>query len=131
MEDAKRSVEISHDDSKWHGQVLELANSFESEKTIEASETPTGMSIVAMREEERKYFQKARECLAPGSIFRRVVHFYAERKLMVFFWIHLASTLVVWAHYALIKFEEQTVIVPHGAPHYWWKTLGPSLEFGR
>ena len=34
--------------------------------------------------------------LKPGSIFRYVTYLYAERKLLVLFWAHFVSALIIW-----------------------------------
>jgi len=46
-------------------------------------------------------FNKAYEYLNPGCSFRRVVHLYAERKLLVFFLIHFACTMIIWCESVL------------------------------
>lgn len=43
---------------------------------------------------------------------------------------HLVATLVIWAHFVLIKFQELEMAVPVGAPYYWGKRIIPPLEFG-
>jgi predicted ferric reductase len=78
----------------------------------------------------RDLFKKSYEYIRPGPLFRFAVNFYAERKLFVFFWIHFVATMIIWAHFALIKFERQKDAVPELAPNYWWKIIAPSLEFG-
>jgi predicted ferric reductase len=75
-------------------------------------------------------FKKASEYLHPGPMFRATVYLYAERKLVVFFFIHFMATMTIWLHFALIKFEQQKDSVPDGAAYYWWKRLLPPLEFG-
>lgn len=78
----------------------------------------------------KKLFQKAFECIDPGCGFRFTTWLYAERKLLVFFFLHFAATMITWFHFGLIKFEEQRETVPEGAPGYWWKRITPPLEFG-
>lgn len=82
------------------------------------------------REEERAIFHQARQCLTPGPWFRFVTHLYAERKLLIVFWVHLVATLVIWVHFFLIKWQEQENTVPEEANRYWWKRIAPALEFG-
>ena len=79
---------------------------------------------------ERDIFQKAREYLRPSRFFRFWIQLYAQRKMTVFFLVHFFATMVVWAHFALIKFEQQAEAVPVGAHRYWLKRLAPPLEFG-
>lgn len=81
-------------------------------------------------EEEREIFQKAREYLHPSRFFRSIIGLYAQRKMNVFFLIHFMCTMVIWAHFALIKWEEQADAVPVGAHRYWLKRIAPALEFG-
>ena len=57
------------------------------------------------REQEREIFAKAREYLNPGRMFRLFVRLYAERKLLVFFFLHFVSTMVIWGT-CLLSFEE-------------------------
>lgn len=57
------------------------------------------------RESEREIFTKAREYLNPGWLFRLVMRLYAERKLVVFFWLHFFSTLVIWGTFSLSSSE--------------------------
>jgi hypothetical protein len=124
--------EITFDESTCEVEVLELAGSFQSEGSTEGTEVSSDLtSATAVKEEERLFFQKARDCLAPGALFRYIIHFYTERKIVIFFWIHFATTLIIWFHFGLIKWEQQKEIVPEGAPRYWWKRIAPPLEFGR
>ena len=82
-------------------------------------------------QEERDIFDKAREYLRPTRFFRLVIQLYAQRKMSVFFLVHFAATMVIWCHFALIKFEQQAEAVPVGANRYWLKRLAPPLEFGK
>jgi hypothetical protein len=41
----------------------------------------------------------------------------------VFFFVHFFATIVIWTHFALIKFEQQGEKVPEGAPRYWLKRV--------
>ena len=47
-------------------------------------------------EAERAVFKKARKYLKPGPFYEKIVHLYAERKLLVFFWVHFMGTMVIW-----------------------------------
>lgn len=104
----------------------------------------------------RCLFEKAYEYLRPGPLFRRVVHLFAERKLLVVFLIHFCCTMIIWCkfcrvlaclfflrfvsfpifccfdtvHFGFIKFQQQKESVPEIAPNYWWKRVVPPLEFG-
>jgi hypothetical protein len=121
--------DISCDTSTGDVEVLHLTDSFGSSEPSTEDEATDDLSI--KEQEERDFFRKARNCLDPGGLFRLIVHFYAERKMIIFFWIHFASTLIIWFHFGLIKWEQQKESVPEGAPRYWWKRVAPSLEFGR
>lgn len=81
-------------------------------------------------QDDREIFEKARNNLNPSRFFRWIVYIYAQRKLNIFFCIHFVSTVVVWMHFALIKFEQQAEKVPVGAHRYWLKLLVPPIEFG-
>mmetsp|Transcript_12619 Transcript_12619/g.30552 ORF Transcript_12619/g.30552 Transcript_12619/m.30552 type:complete len:911 (-) Transcript_12619:238-2970(-) len=75
-------------------------------------------------------FGKARQYLRPSFFFRWVISMYAQRKMVVFFFIHAMSTLVIWSHFAMIKFDQQMDAVPDTANKYWLKRLVPTIEFG-
>ena len=75
-------------------------------------------------------FRKARKHLNPSGFFRWIIYLYAQRKLNIFFFIHFTSTMVIWIHFAFVKFEEQAEKVPEGAHRYWLKRLVPPIEFG-
>lgn len=81
-------------------------------------------------QEEVSVFDKAREYLRPSFFFRWVISMYAQRKMVVFFLIHMMSTLVIWAHFAMIKFDQQMEAVPDTANKAWLKRLVPTIEFG-
>lgn len=98
-----------------------------SDKKISIEPSST---IEAEALDERILFERARNLIQPKRLFRFVTLLYAERKLIVFFLAHFIATMVVWSHFAILKFEKQTSIVPEGAPRYWWKILAPSAEFG-
>ena len=44
--------------------------------------------------------------------------------------LSLPLLLLQTVHFFLIKFHEQEVNVPEGAPFYWVKRIAPPLEFG-
>lgn len=48
-------------------------------------------------ESEKKVFDKARQYLRPGAWFRFVTYLYAERKLLVFFFLHFMATMITWS----------------------------------
>lgn len=83
-----------------------------------------------LRHDERAVFEKARNLLNPSRFFRWVICVYAQRKMNIFFFIHFASTIIIWIHFALIKFEQQAEKVPEDAHRYWLKRLVPPIEFG-
>jgi predicted ferric reductase len=95
----------------------------------EYSETDEDLSN-SSDSDTRALFQKARQLLCPTRFYRQVTYLYAERKLMVFFLVHLVSTLIVWSHFAIRKLDQQLNAVPETANRYWWKILTPSIEFG-
>lgn len=47
-------------------------------------------------ESMRVLFKKSYEYIRPGPFLRFAVKFYAERKLLVFFWIHFVATMIIW-----------------------------------
>jgi len=79
---------------------------------------------------DRSVFRQARRYIKTGWPFRVVTSLYSERKLLVMFLIHFVATMVIWGHFALIKYQEQEEKVPPDANRYWWKVLAPTLEFG-
>jgi hypothetical protein len=76
------------------------------QKTIEAVDSKSTSSTDTQdwrtensensEDSERDLFEKARQFLSPSAFYRVIVYLYAERKLMVFFWIHFVGTMVVW-----------------------------------
>ena len=82
------------------------------------------------RREDRALFKKARNNLNPSRFFRWIIYLFAQRKMNIFLCIHFVSTIVIWIHFALIKFEEQSGKVPDGAHRYWLKRIVPPIEFG-
>jgi len=48
-------------------------------------------------ENEQALWKTAEEfLLRPTSLFRWITYLYAERKLVVFFWVHFVTTIVIW-----------------------------------
>ena len=109
-----------------------LGNSEENNDTESSSDSSTtpSFSDEAFNQEDRAVFEKARNVLDPSRFFRWIIYLYAQRKMNIFFFIHFTSTIVIWMHFALIKFEEQADKVPEGAHRYWLKRLVPPIEFG-
>ena len=54
----------------------------------------------------------------------------ANYSLVVLFGIHTAVTLVIWTHFAQIKFHQQQQSIPTDDSLRNWKVWGPTLEFG-
>jgi hypothetical protein len=109
---------------------------------------------------EKEVFTKAKQYLPLTPWFRFVTYLYAERKLLVLFFVHLMTTMIVIcecsisrfrnrspllaigpfishlhlsttaAHFGLKKFQLQEQSVPEGASHYWLRRIGPPLDFG-
>ncbi len=80
--------------------------------------------------ETREGFEKARNHLNPSRFFRWIIQSYAERKMNTLFLIHFVSTVVVWMHFAFIKFEQQADKLLEGAHRHRLKRLIPPIEFG-
>jgi len=78
----------------------------------------------------KKAFATAKKCISTGPVFRFFMFLYAERKMVLLFLCHFASTMIVWSHFGLIKFQEQENKVPAVAHRYWAKRLIPPIEFG-
>ena len=93
-------------------QVNTLNDEFELEQTSTsfddysdentAGEKQASVTLFDRTEVEKVIFQKARQYLNPGPLYRYFVYLFAERKLLVFFWAHLMSTLVVWGTYDIL-----------------------------
>ena len=75
-------------------------------------------------------FDDAKAFVNFTPLFRFATWLYSERKMILLACAHFVATMVVWAHFALIKFQEQEGKVPEGAPRYWAKRIVPPLEFG-
>ncbi|CAB9511565.1 generating NADPH oxidase heavy chain subunit [Seminavis robusta] len=100
------------------------------ESMFDATTSQASPPTSVRAKQEKEIFDKARQYLHPGIFFRYFTFLYAERKLLTFFWVHFVATLVVWGHFAMQKFDQQTNTVPEGANRYWWKVMVPTLEFG-
>ena len=68
-----------------------------------------GQQKLMEKEEQEDLWNHARHFLLqrPGAFFWKVVSFYSERRLIYLFGIHLVATLVIWAHFFLVKFQEK------------------------
>ena len=113
----------------------EISDSRNSEEWVNDTESSSGSSTSSISgnrysHHDRAVFEKARNLLNPSRFFRWIIYLYAQRKMNIFFFIHFASTIVIWIHFALIKFEQQADKVPEGAHRYWLKRLVPPIEFG-
>jgi len=104
----------------------------EENNDTESSSDSSAMSDSekAFSQDDRALFEKARNHLNPSPFFRWIICLYGQRKLYIFFFIHFVSTIVIWMHFALIKFEQQADKVPEDAHRYWLKRLIPPIEFG-
>jgi hypothetical protein len=80
-------------------EILDLSCSFDSASSADLTEPSTDESMDGRREKERAIFQKIRAYLSPGWLFRSIIYFYTQRKLIIFFWIHFVSTMVIWGKY--------------------------------
>ena len=107
-------------------------NSKEANNDTESSSgsSATSVSENFTSQDDKAIFKKARNHLNPSRFFRWITYLYAQRKMNIFFFIHFASTIVIWMHFAFIKFEQQADKVPEGAHRYWLKRLVPPIEFG-
>lgn len=45
---------------------------------------------------DKEIFEKARRYLNLGPAYRVFTHLFAERKLLIFFWVHFICTMVIW-----------------------------------
>jgi Ferric reductase like transmembrane component len=105
-------------------------NEHDNEEHSDTEESTTDDSNDEEKLQDLVIFQKARQYLRPSFFFRWVISLYAQRKMVVFFLIHLMSTLVIWAHFAMIKFQQQKENVPETANQYMLKRIIPTIEFG-
>ena len=69
-----------------------------SETTTAASDT-SSVNSDSSRTNVKRLFKKAYEYLNPGKTFRAAAYLFAERKLMVFFLVHFAATMIIWRKY--------------------------------
>mmetsp|Transcript_27327 Transcript_27327/g.49639 ORF Transcript_27327/g.49639 Transcript_27327/m.49639 type:complete len:893 (-) Transcript_27327:132-2810(-) len=91
---------------------------------------PTETTDEDMSGHEQSIFRTARKYIKTGRFFRPAMYLYAERKLILTFIVHFVCTMIIWCHFALVKFREQEGKVPLVANRYWLKVVVPSLEFG-
>jgi len=119
------------DGCNFYGEQVCVKSTEKAEQGMSDTESSLDSTIHDLSDrEDRALFQEARNHLNPSRFFRWITNFYAQRKLNIFFCVHLISTIVIWLHFALIKFEEQAGKVPEGANRYWLKRLVPTIEFG-
>jgi len=78
----------------------------------------------------RQVFQKAKRHMKGSRVLDICIYLYANRAIAMTFLIHLVITFIIWGHFGLMKFGEQQIKVPVGAPNFWWKRIAPPLEFG-
>lgn len=78
----------------------------------------------------RQVFQKAKRHMKGSRLLDICIYLYANRAIAMTFLVHLVITLIIWGHFGLMKFGEQQIKVPTGAPNFWWKRIAPPLEFG-
>jgi hypothetical protein len=103
-DDGFGKLRVSNSECNGEFEILDFSCSDDSDSSTEhEEESSTERGPNSRREEERAIFQKARQYLNPGCFFRLIVYLYAERKLIVFFWIHFFSTLVVWGKFISIN----------------------------
>lgn len=69
-----------------------------TEETISATDS----SALSQGTRVKSLFNKAYEYLNPGRSFRIIISLYAERKLLVFFLIHFACTMIIWCKYKFL-----------------------------
>jgi hypothetical protein len=103
VERRNNKLRISESGCNDEFEMRNLSYSFDSEGSTEGTEGTeysTDDSLNGRRDEEREIFQKARQYLNPGCFFRSIVYLFAERKIIVFFWIHFMSTMVIWGKYS-------------------------------
>lgn len=80
--------------------------------------------------EFRRVFSHAKRFIVPSSADRFIYTMYAKRTTLIFFAFHFFATIMIWQHFAIIKYGEQEMKVPAGAPNFYWKRIAPPLEFG-
>ena len=129
--DVKPAVDESHPSSKISSIIKEEAI-FEEEwiQTRKANvrvypEDSAGIPIVdsphlvssfshdefeSTYESTKSLFEKVYQYVKPSPFFRFVVYLYAERKLLVFFWIHFVCTMIIWGQYHEIECFSQSKI---------------------
>ena len=78
----------------------------------------------------REVIEDHTENAVKKKIFRIAAKIYSERKMFIAVAIHFFLTLIIWGHFAIIKFRTQDGNVPEIAPRYYWKIYAPTLEFG-
>jgi superfamily II DNA helicase RecQ len=86
--------------STWSTGTEDWLKTSETTKTIDSKSTASTDThdwlCENSEDSERDLFEKARQFLSPSAFYRFIVYLYAERKLVVFFWIHFVGTMVVW-----------------------------------
>ena len=92
--------------------------------------TSGGKSVASRMANEAQVFEQAKAYIKPSRMFRRVISIYAERKLVVILLVHFMMTMIVWTHYALVKWSMLERTLDEDSFAYWWKRATPPVLFG-
>lgn len=78
---------------------VELSTSAKEEESVATSVSSTDGPGPECYDEMRSLFHRAYLLLNPSALFRFATYLFAERKLVVFFWMHFLSTMIIWRKY--------------------------------
>lgn len=67
-----------------------------SNHSLDESGTAKSSSSGSSAGAEKEIFERARHYLNLGPAYRIFTHLFAERKLLIFFWVHFICTIVIW-----------------------------------
>ncbi|KAL7564086.1 hypothetical protein ACA910_012366 [Epithemia clementina (nom. ined.)] len=130
-EPSPKEPRLKSDAVRIEEKVKENDSSHASPTSVDnTDEDDNSNKYIFPEEETRALFLRGASYIKPSRFFRLIVNLYGDRKRFVFFWLHFVATMVIWGHFALVKWDEQKATVPEGAANYWWKRIAPTLEFG-
>lgn len=124
-----RALPVSPQDRQDTGSIRRQTNVDGKDQDERETTSRADFSIASIVEEERDVLERARKYSNPSRFFRCIISLYAQRKMNVVFLVHFTSTLIIWFHFAMIKFDEQAETVPEGAHRYWLKRLVSGISY--
>ena len=84
----------------------------------------------AYERKDSSFFDNAKLYIQFGRGLRFVTWLYSERKMILLACSHVVASLIIWSHYAMIRYEQQEGSVPEDASRYAAKRIVPPFLYG-